>query len=358
MRVVSGARGALKIVGARSSIRRQGQGAAADRGPLPHVRGRAQAHQLISITGIAGIGKFRLAWEFYKYFDGLPRDHVLAPGALSLVRRRCNILGARGHGSYARAHHGGRGAPRAHSQKLADIVEEHLPDESERPLRRATAPPSHRARGRPVSNARTCSPTWRLFFERLADVYPDGHGLRGHAVGRRVAARLHRVPARVVASPPRSSSSRSLAPNCRRSAPVGASATRNYTSIFLEPLSKSAMGRSPRRARAWASARADDADTRPRRGHPAVRRRDGAHAPRPRGARAGGLRLPADRHDRGAGGAGDAARAHRRSSRRTERQRNVASSRTGRCSARRSRAQSVAPLSGSPKRSSSHSSRR
>jgi predicted ATPase len=28
-----------------------------------------RAH-LISVTGIAGIGKSRLAWEFYKYFDG------------------------------------------------------------------------------------------------------------------------------------------------------------------------------------------------------------------------------------------------------------------------------------------------
>src|SRR5205085_4002074 len=29
-----------------------------------------KAH-LVSVTGIAGIGKARLAWEFYKYFDGI-----------------------------------------------------------------------------------------------------------------------------------------------------------------------------------------------------------------------------------------------------------------------------------------------
>ncbi len=27
--------------------------------------------QLVSVTGIAGIGKSRLVWEFYKYFDGI-----------------------------------------------------------------------------------------------------------------------------------------------------------------------------------------------------------------------------------------------------------------------------------------------
>ena len=29
---------------------------------------------LVSVTGIAGIGKSRLSWEFYKYFDGLVEE--------------------------------------------------------------------------------------------------------------------------------------------------------------------------------------------------------------------------------------------------------------------------------------------
>ncbi len=62
--------------------------------------------------------------------------------------------------------------------------------------------------------------------------------------------------------------------------------------------------------------RAPRPDPRPRRGRPALRGRDGADAARPRPARPGGLRLPADGTGRGARGAGDAARADRGPARR------------------------------------------
>src|SRR5439155_24421476 len=40
---------------------------------LFHVSAEERKAHLVSVTGIAGIGKSRLAWEFYKYFDGLPQ---------------------------------------------------------------------------------------------------------------------------------------------------------------------------------------------------------------------------------------------------------------------------------------------
>src|SRR5262249_60269695 len=40
---------------------------------LFHVSADEKRAQLVSVTGIAGIGKSRLAWEFYKYIDGLPQ---------------------------------------------------------------------------------------------------------------------------------------------------------------------------------------------------------------------------------------------------------------------------------------------
>ena len=72
LRVVSGARGSLKAEGLEAPfvgrdrelrlVKELFHGAADDR----------TAH-LVSIIGFAGIGKSRLAWEFFKYIDGLPR---------------------------------------------------------------------------------------------------------------------------------------------------------------------------------------------------------------------------------------------------------------------------------------------
>ena len=103
LRVVSGVGGSLKPAGLEPPfvgrarelklIKELFHGCAADR----------KAH-LVSVTGIAGIGKSRLSWEFYKYFDGIVegvwwhRGRCLAYGegvaywALAdMVRMRCRI---------------------------------------------------------------------------------------------------------------------------------------------------------------------------------------------------------------------------------------------------------------------------
>src|SRR6476661_4485302 len=82
-------------------------------------------------TGIAGIGKSRLAWEFYKYMDGLPqltwwhRGRCLAYGegvtywALAdMIRMRARIAEDEDEASAL--------------AKLAAVVEEHLADPAER----------------------------------------------------------------------------------------------------------------------------------------------------------------------------------------------------------------------------------
>src|SRR6185312_10403720 len=123
LRVVSGARGSLKstgleapFVGRDSELRRVKD--------LFHACVDDGKQQLVSITGIAGIGKSRLAWEFYKYMDGLPqvtywhRGRCLAYGegvaywALAdMVRMRARIAEDE--------------EPASALEKLADVVREH-----------------------------------------------------------------------------------------------------------------------------------------------------------------------------------------------------------------------------------------
>src|SRR5581483_10916077 len=72
---------------------------------LYHVAAEQSRAQLVQITGIPGIGKSRLAWEYFKYTDGLieeiwwHRGRCLAYGegvaywALAeMVRTRAQIL--------------------------------------------------------------------------------------------------------------------------------------------------------------------------------------------------------------------------------------------------------------------------
>ena len=156
------------------------------------------------MTGIAGIGKSRLGWEFYKYFDGLAetvywhRGRCLAYGegvaywALAdMVRMRCRIAEDE--------------EPARRSQKLQATLEEHVLDAEER---RFVEPRLAHLLGLAEHEApRPAGPLLRLaaVLRAARRRVPDGARLRGHAVGRREPARLRRVPARVVARTRRSS---------------------------------------------------------------------------------------------------------------------------------------------------------
>ena len=103
----------------RGAVRRSRARAAPDQGSLPRLAPRTARPHLVSVTGIAGIGKSRLAWEFYKYFDGLAAAHVLAPRPLPRLRRGRHLLGARGHGPHALPDRRGRGAGARRSRSCA-----------------------------------------------------------------------------------------------------------------------------------------------------------------------------------------------------------------------------------------------
>ena len=169
-RVVSGLRGSLKshgleapFVGRDRELRQIKE--------LFHVCADEQKAHLISVTGIAGIGKSRLAWEFYKYFDGIAstvywhRGRCLSYGegvaywALAdMVRMRCRI--------------GEDEEPASATAKLRATLEELILDAEERTfleprLAHLLGLAEHQARDQQDLFA-----AWRLFFERLAEGYP------------------------------------------------------------------------------------------------------------------------------------------------------------------------------------------
>ncbi len=170
LRVVSGVGGTLKSAGLEPPfvgrdrefklIKDLFHGCAQDR----------RAH-LVSVTGIAGIGKSRLAWEFYKYFDGIVeqvywhRGRCLAYGegvaywALAdMVRMRARI--------------GEDEEPQSARQKLRATVEEHLLDAEERAFVEPRLAHLLGLEEAVAGDRQDLFAAWRLFFERLTNTNP------------------------------------------------------------------------------------------------------------------------------------------------------------------------------------------
>jgi class 3 adenylate cyclase/tetratricopeptide (TPR) repeat protein len=138
---------------------------------LYHASAEQSRAQLVQITGIAGIGKSRLAWEFFKYTDGLIEDiwwhrgRCLAYGegvaywALAeMVRTRARILEGE--------------AQDVAREKLAACLAEHIPDAEERAWIGPRLANLLGLEERADTDRQDLFAAWRLFFERLADQGP------------------------------------------------------------------------------------------------------------------------------------------------------------------------------------------
>jgi class 3 adenylate cyclase/predicted ATPase len=135
---------------------------------LLHATGRERKARLVSVTGIGGIGKSRLAWEFRKYVDGLAENVYWHQG-------RCPAYGdgvtfwALGEMVRMRAGIAETDDPVQSRGKLSAAVAEHLGDEEER---RWVEPRLAHLLGlderRPGEREELFS-AWRCLFERIAE---------------------------------------------------------------------------------------------------------------------------------------------------------------------------------------------
>jgi class 3 adenylate cyclase/tetratricopeptide (TPR) repeat protein len=237
-RVVSGLRGSLKSQGLEAPFVGRDRELRQIK-DLFHASADEKRAHLVSITGIAGIGKSRLAWEFYKYFDGIAetvywhRGRCLSYGegvaywALAdMVRMRCRIAEDEDPGS-ARA-------------KLHATLEEHILDAEERDfleprLAHLLGLAEHQARDQQDLFA-----AWRLFFERLAESYPTV--LAFEDMQWADESLLDFVEYLLDWS--RSSPIYVLTlarPELLERRPTWGAGQRSFTSLFLEPLSQEAM---------------------------------------------------------------------------------------------------------------------
>jgi class 3 adenylate cyclase/tetratricopeptide (TPR) repeat protein len=138
---------------------------------LFHASAEEGKAQLVSVVGIAGIGKSRLAWEFEKYIDGLVDDvwwwrgRCLAYGdgvaywALAeMVRTRADIVEGE--------------APATARPKLGEALVRYIPDAEERAWIEPRLAHLLGLEERPIAEREDLFAAWRLYFERLAEHQP------------------------------------------------------------------------------------------------------------------------------------------------------------------------------------------
>jgi predicted ATPase/class 3 adenylate cyclase len=238
LRVVSGVGGQLKSTGLEAPFVGRERELKLIKELFHDYAAERKAH-LVSVTGIAGIGKSRLAWEFYKYFDGIveqvywQRGRCLAYGegvaywALAdMVRMRCGISEEE--------------QPAAARPKLQATLEKHLQDPEERAFVEPRLAHLLGLDEAAAGDREDLFAAWRLFFERLADVNPTV--LAFEDMQWADTSLLDFVEYLLEWSRDYPLYVITLArPELQERRPSWGAGQRNFTALFLEPLSEQAM---------------------------------------------------------------------------------------------------------------------
>jgi class 3 adenylate cyclase/tetratricopeptide (TPR) repeat protein len=237
-RVISGLRGSLKshgleapFVGRDRELRQIKD--------LFHVTADERKAHLVSVTGIAGIGKSRLGWEFYKHLEGIApttywhRGRCLSYGegvaywALAdMVRMRCRIAEDE--------------EPASAQSKLRATLEEHILDPDERSYLEPRLAHLLGLAEHQVRDKQDLFAAWRVFFERLAEGYPTvlafedmqwaDESLLDFVEHLLDWSRNHAIFVVTLARP-----------ELLERRPTWGAGQRSFTSLYLEPLSPQAM---------------------------------------------------------------------------------------------------------------------
>jgi len=170
VRVVAGARGGMKSSGLEAPFVGRDRELRMIK-ELFHASAEEAKAGLVSVTGIGGIGKSRLSWEFEKYVEGLAatslwhRGRCLSYGEgvaywalVDMVKMRCRIAEEEDGASAL--------------LKLRSTIEEFIPDPKERQWVEPRLAHLLALDGGITGDQENVFSAWRIFFERLAERYP------------------------------------------------------------------------------------------------------------------------------------------------------------------------------------------
>jgi class 3 adenylate cyclase/tetratricopeptide (TPR) repeat protein len=206
---------------------------------LFHASAEEGKAALVSVTGIAGIGKSRLSWEFEKYVDGLADDSLWHRGRclsygegvaywalVDMVKMRCRIAEDEDTASAL--------------AKLRSTIEEFIPDAEERRWVEPRLAHLLAIDGGAMGDQENVFSAWRTFFERLAARYPvvmvfedmqwADAGMLDFVEYLLEWSRGHRIFILALARP-----------EIHDRRPSWGAGKRSFSSIYLEPLSAASM---------------------------------------------------------------------------------------------------------------------